>query len=308
MFVEVKRRAPRRAFTLVELLVVIGIIALLISILLPALGAARRQANAVKCATQLREIGNTFQMYAMDYKGRYPVGQIQTASGKFYNVDGVDYPASGSAAYWYHFLAKYVTKTKLGTASTTVIEATEARKSVFWGCPSWEGYNSTAIGGVNRAQVGYGMNIWPTFKSDYNPVTTGAAPERAFIQGWGGPDSGVIGAFQKQSMYTRQGAQRCLVADSLYWEVESQKVPASGVLAGQADLSNSTAAGNAAFGAANTLADAYRHGKYPARATSVTFRPDGGKVAFNILYCDGHVATANDRTEAFRSTRMKFPG
>jgi prepilin-type processing-associated H-X9-DG protein len=34
----------------------------------------------------------------------------------------------------------------------------------------------------------------------------------------------------------------------------------------------------------------------------------GGSVAFNILYCDGHVATATDRKEAYLSVRMKFPG
>ena len=65
-------RRSQRGFTLVELLVVIGIIALLISILLPALNAAKERANRVKCASNLRQVGQGLMLYANDNKGAYP--------------------------------------------------------------------------------------------------------------------------------------------------------------------------------------------------------------------------------------------
>jgi prepilin-type N-terminal cleavage/methylation domain-containing protein len=64
----------RRAFTLVELLVVIGIIALLIAVLLPALNKARRQALLTVCSSNQKQLVNALLMYCADNRGCFPGG------------------------------------------------------------------------------------------------------------------------------------------------------------------------------------------------------------------------------------------
>ena len=73
----------KSAFSLVELLVVIGIVALLMGVLLPALSSAREQAKTVQCLSNLRQLGLAAQRYVLLYKGYCPIARDNSSEWDF---------------------------------------------------------------------------------------------------------------------------------------------------------------------------------------------------------------------------------
>ncbi|MGF1634382.1 MAG: type II secretion system protein [Phycisphaerae bacterium] len=134
-----KRVIPHRSgFTLVELLVVIGIIALLISILLPTLAKARESANEVKCLANLRTIGQALHTYAAEYKDSLPYGN-----------EPDDNPSPGNQATdWAHLTNGFLIdgNSTFGTTGSGVRTLTEA-----FLCPS---------SFVPRGKLHYSANLW----------------------------------------------------------------------------------------------------------------------------------------------------
>ena len=312
------RRSRSTAFTLVELLVVIGIIAILISVLLPVLASARKAGYKTKCLAALKQMGDAYKMYQLEFKGDWPV------SGHFFSSTVPAGAPTGRDKRWHDFIGKYLIGNQKVESGGTVYTSNEVnfngtagypqvgglhgefgtqwdpvwigtmrdRNNVLWGCPSWSRINA-----INNSEdyrnCGYQMSRFIYSPNDVSGSATSAAfinEKVAFINDGTVPGAGSVvkGRYFKMTSWKQQ-AERCLIFEGIH--------------------------GGGFFSANVAHTWPWTPQNFPEQPDATAFpvdynrhgkRAKGNKmtdISTNILYCDGHAATVSAK-EAYRALRM----
>ena len=254
------RRTARHAFTLVELLVVIGIIALLISVLLPALSSARQQADKIKCASNMRQIGIAYVMYANDNRGDLPC--VLTVR----NVDGSNglYPYNSFGALVGNIYSRTLTGTTLTNANALIADG----QRLLFGAPY----------GLNR---NYMVNPDPFFcPSDFirRPTRATFTYNGTTYLGWGQYSTGFAGEA------TTSGVSMSYF-EWYYPRMNYRSLPPS---PSPADVMN----GDLRVKQPSKRAIMADQGYLPSPSQPAAFAlayPFVHKKGYNVLYVDGHV-------------------
>jgi prepilin-type N-terminal cleavage/methylation domain-containing protein/prepilin-type processing-associated H-X9-DG protein len=270
------RRRPK-GFTLVELLVVIGIIAILVGILLPSLNAARRQSRSVKCLSSLRSLGQALLVYSQNNQGMYPFARHD------------QYSYNGIQTRWADRLVPYVTSSTRDASLQTAADYDMLRdNSVIFGCPEWAEKDKNQ-NGQSYARTGYGMQLYPWAgtrpTSDFSTWNI-----NTYIPSSG---AGINGKTARSEVWGKSGADRLVLADGSQDYINVPKATRPDETPGgtfDPAVQNWWPFSTASSAVTDIWVDGARHGK-PGVTKDQTYR---GKY-MNALFADGHADSISVR-------------
>jgi prepilin-type processing-associated H-X9-DG protein/prepilin-type N-terminal cleavage/methylation domain-containing protein len=306
----------RRAFTLVELLVVIGIIAILIALLLPSLGRARQQAQRTACAAKLHNILIAAQNHSIDHKGFYPIAGVLPGQQP---PDFDDFYSSKYSYLSYNFagetrmiapitiaLASEMTYGKaLLVASNDAIGLAETDDGGFiknYICPS----QASSVSDLNQI-----MSIPPMLHIGVDPnsgegIWYFEAQSYVFnegVVGWGRSKDDPSGRLRGRVAGIRQPSRTMFVADGLGGSIYRNDVPFfSGTpMSTIYNTLSDSAQFDGPVSSSCTLADALTNDGLAGDSNNFDLIRHRGRI--NIGFCDGHVETryitASDLSSVF---------
>jgi prepilin-type processing-associated H-X9-DG protein/prepilin-type N-terminal cleavage/methylation domain-containing protein len=312
----IKRKADP-AFTLVELLVVIGIIALLISILLPALGRARQAAQAVVCASNMKQFGVGFQIYCDQNKGQLPQ---KGPDGSDANGNNFGTPASGvtgvdDASLWFNAIpaatvGKSYYQMLLDDQNGTASAPTTNKRSIFV-CPSANGVGTIGSADTLSRDGQYFLLFGTDSFSPHllNPISTSQT-------GGGGPwfkcnmsyvmNASLTNTFANTQSFSTVKMSQLRQASSVVLMVEKIVTPSEYLDPGVQKFvaanpatyqDNGVTLTNSTQGFISNIAQPKTNWK------RFTTRHNGGG---NLLFADGHVAYFKWRDTQIQQSQLPF--
>lgn len=160
------------AFSLLELLIVISIIATLAALLLPALSSARERARAVQCTSNMRQFGMAFRFYQDDHSGMYPDPWVDNQQNWHSFLGNPTYGGKYLPSNWVQYSATYFSYRIVGKflCPTTVMQN---QIPIDAGHNQW-GYCLN----LTRTEISYGAGGWPWFLSQYQNASLDALYSR----------------------------------------------------------------------------------------------------------------------------------